>query len=72
MFVYVRQARKDYVMDPCLSDLCIGATAAPTYFPAHNFKTATLWPLKWEDFHLVDAGVFANNPVIHFINIFSS
>jgi hypothetical protein len=56
-------ARQDEVMDPCLSDICIAATAAPTFFPAHKFNTLSLWPLKMEEFNLIDAGVFANNPV---------
>jgi len=49
-------ARQDRVMDPCLSDVCIAATAAPTYFPAHKFNTIS------QEFNLIDGGVFANNP----------
>ncbi|CAL4983328.1 unnamed protein product [Urochloa decumbens] len=56
------KARQDRVMDPCLSDICIAATAAPTFFPAHKFNTISFRPLKHEEFNLVDAGVFANNP----------
>ncbi|PRQ27661.1 putative galactolipase [Rosa chinensis] len=45
-------------LDPALlSDICIGTSAAPTYLPSHYFKTAT------REFHLVDGGVAANNPV---------
>lgn len=50
-------------MDPCLSDICIAATAAPTFFPAHKFNTISFRPLNFEEFNLIDAGVFANNPV---------
>ncbi|CAL4986717.1 unnamed protein product [Urochloa decumbens] len=56
------KARKLQVMDPYLRDICIAATAAPTYFPAHKFTTLSLWPLHYEEFNLIDAGVFANNP----------
>jgi patatin-like phospholipase/acyl hydrolase len=51
-------------MDPYLSDICIAATAAPTFFPAHNFHTKGRCQEKVE-FNLIDAGFFANNPVIH-------
>ncbi|CAN6363391.1 unnamed protein product [Urochloa humidicola] len=56
------KAREDKVMDPCLRDICIAATAAPTYFPAHNFITFSFWPFHCKEFNLIDAGVFANNP----------
>ncbi|CAL4986714.1 unnamed protein product [Urochloa decumbens] len=56
------KARKLQVMDPYLRDICIAATAAPTYFPAHKFTTLSLWPLHYEEFNLIDAVVFANNP----------
>ncbi|KAJ1276760.1 hypothetical protein BS78_05G239500 [Paspalum vaginatum] len=56
------KARQEQVMDPCLSDICIAATAAPTFFPAHKFNTLSFSPLKFEEFNLIDAGVFANNP----------
>ncbi|GKA04239.1 patatin-like protein [Tanacetum coccineum] len=46
-----------------LSDVCIGTSAAPTYFSPHNFVT------KYADgsrhiFDLTDGGVAANNPVV--------
>jgi patatin-like phospholipase/acyl hydrolase len=50
-------------MDPYLSDICIAATAAPTFFPAHKFDTKGWW--QNVEFNLIDAGFFANNPVIH-------
>lgn len=52
-------------MNPYLSDICIAATAAPTFFPAHKFNIINFCPLnfEFEEFNLIDAGVFANNPV---------
>jgi patatin-like phospholipase/acyl hydrolase len=45
-----------------LSDICIGTSAAPTYFHAHYFDTKD--PAgKVRNFHLIDGGVAANNPV---------
>ncbi|KAJ1256349.1 hypothetical protein BS78_K044200 [Paspalum vaginatum] len=54
-------AREDSSMDPKLSDLCIAATAAPTFFPAHGFHILSFWPPSWKEFNLMDAGIFANN-----------
>lgn len=51
-------------MDALLSDICIGTSAAPTYFPAHSF-TNTDDSGKSMDFNLIDGGVVANNPVIN-------
>jgi len=50
-------------MNPYLSDICIAATAAPTFFPAHKFNILSLCPLNFQEFNLIDAGFFANNPV---------
>ncbi|KAK4269939.1 hypothetical protein QN277_023033 [Acacia crassicarpa] len=41
-----------------LQDICIGTTAAPTYFPPHYFKNES------QEFHLIDGGVIANNPAM--------
>lgn len=49
--------------DAFLSDVCIGSSAAPTYLPAHHFKTRDSGGNERE-FHLIDGGVAANNPVI--------
>ena len=57
---------------PKLSDVCIGTTAAPTYFPAHEFKEILGFKRlrgnrKHRDFawyHLIDGGVGANNPTM--------
>lgn len=56
-------------MDPYLSDICIAATAAPTYFPAHKFDLISILPLNWKVFNLIDAGVFANNPVCNVVHL---
>ncbi|KAG8375430.1 hypothetical protein BUALT_Bualt10G0099200 [Buddleja alternifolia] len=47
--------------DALLSDICIGTSAAPTYFPAHHFTTVDDSGKSW-DFNLIDGGVAANNP----------
>ncbi|KAJ4813482.1 Patatin [Rhynchospora pubera] len=58
------EGRSKPVKDALLSDICISTSAAPTFFPAHNFtiKDAP------RDFHLVDGGVAANNPTMLAIN----
>ncbi|KAJ6744347.1 XYLOSE ISOMERASE [Salix purpurea] len=42
-------------MDAPLADVCRATSAAPYYFPPHNFETT-------KPFNLVDGGVAANNP----------
>lgn len=49
-------------LNALLSDIGIGTSAAPTYFPAHYFETKDSAG-KVENFNLVDGGVAANNPV---------
>lgn len=44
-------------MDAPLADICIGTSAAPTYFPPYYFKN------NEEEFNLIDGGIAANNPV---------
>lgn len=56
------QAEIDTSEDALLSDVCIGTSSAPTYLPAHYFKTKDSGGNDRE-FHLVDGGVAANNPV---------
>jgi patatin-like phospholipase/acyl hydrolase len=51
-------------MDALLSDICISTSAAPTYLPAHYFKTEDCHG-NTKEFHLIDGGVAANNPVRH-------
>lgn len=49
-----------------LSDICIGTSAAPTYFPGYYFENHQQG--ESEEFNLIDGGVAANNPVIFFHN----
>ncbi|KAG8384421.1 hypothetical protein BUALT_Bualt04G0116200 [Buddleja alternifolia] len=46
-----------------LSDVCLGTSAAPTYFPPHYFETKDEVG-KTRSFDLVDGGVAANNPTL--------
>ncbi|XXG61025.1 hypothetical protein AAC387_Pa04g2785 [Persea americana] len=50
-------------LDALLSDICIGTSAAPTYLPAHHFKTIYSEG-KEREFDLIDGGVAANNPAL--------
>ncbi|XP_008245283.1 PREDICTED: patatin-like protein 2 [Prunus mume] len=50
-------------LNALLSDIGIGTSAAPTYFPAHYFETKDSAG-KVEKFNLVDGGVAANNPTL--------
>ncbi|KAL2924993.1 Patatin-like protein 2, partial [Bienertia sinuspersici] len=50
-----------------LSDICIGTSAAPTYLPAHFFKTEGSNG-EVREFNLIDGGVAANNPALAAIN----
>ncbi|XP_073129532.1 patatin-like protein 3 [Henckelia pumila] len=50
-------------LDALLSDICIGTSAAPTYFPAHYF-TNDDGSGKTSEFNLIDGGVAANNPAL--------
>ena len=58
------QVKKYPVLNAKLSDICIGTSAAPTYFPAHNFRNEDGKGNFWE-FNLTDGGVAANNPVFN-------
>ncbi|THG20704.1 patatin-like protein 2 [Camellia sinensis] len=56
-------AKENASKNALLSDICIGTSAAPTFFPAHYFET------KYGDgttrsFNLIDGGVAANNPTL--------
>ncbi|KAM1073628.1 hypothetical protein ACFX2B_018476 [Malus domestica] len=57
------EAEIDTSEDALLSDVCIGTSSAPTYLPAHYFKTKDSRGNDRE-FHLVDGGVAANNPAL--------
>ncbi|KAK9990598.1 hypothetical protein SO802_025583 [Lithocarpus litseifolius] len=51
------------ILDAALSDICIGTSAAPTFFPAHYFSNQDRHG-SVRDFNLVDGGVAANNPTL--------
>ncbi|RWV83202.1 hypothetical protein GW17_00055228 [Ensete ventricosum] len=55
------QAKDDELMNAQLSDICISTSAAPTYLPAHYFKTNN-HKGEMREFNLIDGGVAANNP----------
>ncbi|CAF2146524.1 unnamed protein product [Brassica napus] len=57
------QALVDPSLDVKISDICIGTSAAPTYFPPHYFQNEDIQG-KTSEFHLVDGGVTANNPTL--------
>lgn len=68
MTIYFRwmQIKTSPYMNALISDICIGTSAAPTYFPAHHFTT-TDDSGQSSDFNLIDGGVAANNPVYIYI-----
>uniref|UniRef100_A0A6N2KUI8 Patatin n=1 Tax=Salix viminalis TaxID=40686 RepID=A0A6N2KUI8_SALVM len=49
------EAKRDKLKDARTADVCVGTTAAPSYFPPYFFKTTV-------DFNLADGGLAANNP----------
>ncbi|KAJ4962308.1 hypothetical protein NE237_022247 [Protea cynaroides] len=57
------EAKFDASKDALLSDVCIGTSAAPVYFPSYYFKTEDSEG-NTREFHLVDGGVAANNPAL--------
>ncbi|KAE8772408.1 Patatin group A-3 [Hordeum vulgare] len=57
-----KKIRKE--IKPNLSDVCIGTSAAPTFFPAHYFEAIRPDGMQRSVFHLVDGGVAANNPTL--------
>ncbi|KAG6738330.1 hypothetical protein POTOM_057942 [Populus tomentosa] len=50
-----RKAQRDKSTDARIADVCIGTSAAPSYFPPYFFKTTV-------DFNLADGGLEANDP----------
>ncbi|XP_056169574.1 uncharacterized protein LOC115685894 [Syzygium oleosum] len=56
-------ARANPLKNARLVDVCIGTSAAPTYLPAHCFKTRDKNG-KTRSFDLIDGGVAANNPTL--------
>ncbi|KAI3437371.1 Patatin [Psidium guajava] len=57
------EVSKHKFLDAQLSDICIGTSAAPTYFPAHYFKTEDT-DGQAHEFNLIDGGIVANNPTL--------
>ncbi|KAJ8762409.1 hypothetical protein K2173_007569 [Erythroxylum novogranatense] len=57
------EAKKSACLDVKLSDICIGTSAAPSYLPAHYFKSQDSRG-NVKEFHLIDGGVAANNPTL--------
>ncbi|TYI75613.1 hypothetical protein E1A91_D06G018700v1 [Gossypium mustelinum] len=57
------QVKKNPTLNALLSDICIATSAAPTYLPAHYFKTIVFERKKGEN-NLIDGGVAANNPTL--------
>ncbi|XP_056170098.1 patatin-like protein 3 [Syzygium oleosum] len=57
------EVAKHSFLDAQLSDICIGTSAAPTYFPAHYFKTEDK-DGQAHEFNLIDGGMVANNPTL--------
>ncbi|CAI9752834.1 unnamed protein product [Fraxinus pennsylvanica] len=56
-------AKADVSKNAQLSDVCLGTSAAPTFFPPHYFETTDAQgKIKTHD--LVDGGVAANNPTL--------
>ncbi|KAH9316392.1 hypothetical protein KI387_025019, partial [Taxus chinensis] len=53
--------------DAFLTDICMGTSAAPVYFPAYYFETSYSSGNK-RSFNLVDGGLVANNPSMLAIN----
>ncbi|XP_065049973.1 patatin-like protein 2 [Musa acuminata AAA Group] len=58
------EVKRNSSLDACLSDICIGTTAAPTYFPAYYFETKDSEGSSSREFHLIDGGIAANNPAL--------
>ncbi|KAK6939565.1 Patatin-like phospholipase domain [Dillenia turbinata] len=57
------EVKRSPILDARMSDICIGTSAAPTYFPAYYFKNRDYDGNTWE-FNLIDGGMAANNPAL--------
>uniref|UniRef100_A0A0E0IKV0 Patatin n=3 Tax=Oryza TaxID=4527 RepID=A0A0E0IKV0_ORYNI len=60
---YEVKKKNNNTMDALLSDICISTSAAPTYLPAHFFRTEDCHG-NIKEFNLIDGGVAANNPAL--------
>ncbi|KAK2657419.1 hypothetical protein Ddye_010471 [Dipteronia dyeriana] len=57
-------AKESTLKNARLADVCIGTSAAPTFFPAHYFETKDESAGETRTFDLIDGGVAANNPTL--------
>ncbi|TVU24234.1 hypothetical protein EJB05_26655, partial [Eragrostis curvula] len=57
------EAKKEAHKNALLTDVCIGTSAASTFFPPTSFKTKEAKGEPYE-YHLVGGGVVANNPTL--------
>eukprot|EP01018_Ginkgo_biloba_P021024 Gb_04787 [translate_table: standard] len=57
------EAKEKACLNPHLRDVLVSTSAAPTYLPAHYFKTQDESGND-RSFNLIDGGLAANNPVI--------
>lgn len=58
------EAKHDPLKNACLSDICIGTSAALTYFRTHLFTTTDDDTGQSREYQLVDRGIAADNPTI--------
>ncbi|KAG8049949.1 hypothetical protein GUJ93_ZPchr0009g2155 [Zizania palustris] len=63
------EVKKNKTMDALLSDICISTTAAPTYLPAHYFRTEDCHG-NIKEFNLIDGGASADMVDIHIAAVF--
>jgi len=54
---WMMQLKTESYLNAKLSDIGLGTSAAPTYFPSHEFQNDGV------QFHLADGVLAANNPV---------
>ncbi|TVU03055.1 hypothetical protein EJB05_51383, partial [Eragrostis curvula] len=57
------EAKREAHKNALLTDVCIGTSAAPTFFPPTSFKTKDAKGKPYE-YNLIDGGVAANNPTL--------
>ncbi|CAI9110128.1 OLC1v1010104C1 [Oldenlandia corymbosa var. corymbosa] len=63
IFFSTNDAKANATKNALLSDVCLGTTAAPTYFPPHYFQTKDAQG-NTRAFNLIDGGIAANNPTL--------
>ncbi|KAL0302806.1 UNVERIFIED_CONTAM: Patatin-like protein 2 [Sesamum angustifolium] len=57
------EAKRSALLDAKFSDICISTSAAPTFFPGHEFATKDEKG-NVREYNLIDGGVAANNPAL--------